>query len=278
VTPPASESAQAAAAASLLLAVEVPVPSPAEEVSGPPPTAQVAETSSARGALITEEVMELVTCRYIDFPSVGVIDLEAPQLPEKVYEVASERMFNEPTIIETITSVSKALQEYERADGFTPAVAANAADAALVAPAALVELTTDAPAPPPVNEGREASPPQSAEAAEAPASVAEAGTAEAVVGEEGSLPPRPVAAEAEGVETHVPDEPATIVQESVTPETMTRAASPEIREAEETGASLSQGAVAARPGRLSSRALRGWLPSGSTLTPRTTRRTRHAIP
>jgi hypothetical protein len=28
-------------------------------------------------------MMDLETCRYIDFPSVGVIDLEAPQLPEK---------------------------------------------------------------------------------------------------------------------------------------------------------------------------------------------------
>jgi hypothetical protein len=44
----------------------------------------------ARDALTVEEVMELATCRYIDFPGVGVIDLEAPQLPEKVLEVATE--------------------------------------------------------------------------------------------------------------------------------------------------------------------------------------------
>jgi hypothetical protein len=69
----------------------------------------VAETSSARDALTTEEVMELVTYRYIDFPGVRVIDLEAPELLEKVLEVATERMFNEPTIMETIASVSKAL-------------------------------------------------------------------------------------------------------------------------------------------------------------------------
>jgi hypothetical protein len=69
----------------------------------------VAETSSARAALTAEEVMELATCRYIDFPGVGVIDLEVPQLPEKVFEVAAEQMFNEPTIMETIALVSKAL-------------------------------------------------------------------------------------------------------------------------------------------------------------------------
>jgi hypothetical protein len=37
----------------------------------------------------------------------------------------------------------------------------------------------------------------------------------------------------------VPDEPAAVVQESVAPETMARAASPEIQEAEETRVSLS---------------------------------------
>jgi hypothetical protein len=75
---------------SLSHVVEVSEPFPEVGVLGPPPTAEVAETSSTRVALTAEEVMELATCRYIDFPSVGVIDLEAPQLLEKVYEVASE--------------------------------------------------------------------------------------------------------------------------------------------------------------------------------------------
>jgi hypothetical protein len=81
--------------------------------------------------------------------------------------------------------------------------------------------------------------PKSAEAVEAPASVAGAGTTEAIVVDEGSLPPRPVAADAEDVETHMPDEPTAPVQEPAAPETMTRAASPEIQEAEGMGASLS---------------------------------------
>jgi hypothetical protein len=38
------------------------------EVQDPPPTAEVAESSSVRVALTTEEVMELATCWYIDFP------------------------------------------------------------------------------------------------------------------------------------------------------------------------------------------------------------------
>jgi hypothetical protein len=67
--------------------------------------------------------------------------------------------------------------------------------------------------------------------------------AEAFVGGEATLPPHPVAAQAEGVETRVLDDSAAVVQESAVPETMTRAATPEIQEAEEIGASLSQGVV-----------------------------------
>jgi hypothetical protein len=239
---PALEPIQVPATTSLLPAVEVPVPSPAVQVQGPLPTAEVAESSSARISLTVEEVMDLETCRYIDFPGVGVIDLEAPQLPEKEYEVAAERTSNEPTIMEMIASVSKALQEYERAGGFASAAATDAEDAALAAPTAHVE-PTDVSVPPQVNEGQEVSPPQSVEAAEAPAPDAEPGAAETVVGGEGTSPPRLVAAEAEGVETLVLDEPATVAQESSVPETMTRATTPEIQEAEEMGASLSQGAV-----------------------------------
>jgi hypothetical protein len=194
--PPASEShdaatvlvlepAQVPAATSLLLAVEVSVPPPAVEVQGPPPTAEVAESSSARVSLTVEEMMDLETCRYIDIPSVGVINLEAPQLPEKEYEVAAERRSNEPMIMEMIASVSKALQEYERAGGFASAAAADAEDVALAALAARVEPTEDASVPPHVDEGREASPPRPVEATETPAPVAKPVSAEVVVGKRG---------------------------------------------------------------------------------------------
>jgi hypothetical protein len=49
------------ATTSLLLAVEMLVPSLVVEVQDPPPTAEAAESSSARVALTTEEVMELAT-------------------------------------------------------------------------------------------------------------------------------------------------------------------------------------------------------------------------
>jgi hypothetical protein len=92
-----------------LPAAKMSEPSPTAEVPGPSATTEVAESSSARDSLTVEEVMELATCWYIDFPGVGVIDLEAPQLPKKVLEVATKRMFAEPSIMDTIASVLKAL-------------------------------------------------------------------------------------------------------------------------------------------------------------------------
>jgi hypothetical protein len=185
--------------------------------------------------------MELATCRYIDFPGVGVIDLEGPQYSEKGYEAVEKRMSNAPMIRETLASVSKALQEYESAGGFSSAVGAEVADAALVAPVGLPEPTVGASAQLAVDGGLEAPPPEPAKATDAPTPVAEAGASEAIVGEEASSPPHPVAVDAESVEVRIPDEPAAVAQGPVTPETATRAASPEIQEVEEAGASLSQG-------------------------------------
>jgi hypothetical protein len=117
-------------------------------------------------------MMDLETCRYIDFPGVGVIDLKAPQLQDKEYEATAKRTSNEPTIMETISLVSKALQEYERAGGFASAAATEAENATLAVPAAHVKLTEDAFVPPQVNEGQEASPPLSVETAGASTPVA----------------------------------------------------------------------------------------------------------
>jgi hypothetical protein len=241
VIPLAPRAMQEAVATSSLPAVTVPGPSPVAEASGPPPTAEVAETSSDQITLTAEEVMELATCRYIDFPDVGVIDLEGPQYSEKGYEAAEERMLNVLTIRETLASVSKALQEYESANGFSSVAGAEAADVALVAPLGFAEPTVDASAPSVDDEGLETPPPQPIEATEAPTPVAEAGVSKAIVREETPLPPRSVAADIESIEVRIPDEPAAVAQGSVAPETATRATSPEIQEAEEAGASLSQG-------------------------------------
>jgi hypothetical protein len=241
VMTPVSEPTPVAAVVDPSPVVEVPEPSPVVETLEPSLAAGAAGTSSAVGVVTVEEVMELATSRYIDFPSVGNIDLEAPQLPEKVLDVATEQMFAEPSIMETIASASKELHEYERADDFAPTAVAEAVDAALEAPVVSMELAASASAPPPTSENWEASLAQSAEAAKTTTTVAAIDTTEVVVREAGSSPPYPVAAGAD--EVRALDGPATTVQERVAPETTTRAASPKIQDAEETGASLSQGAA-----------------------------------
>jgi hypothetical protein len=210
-----------------LPAVEVSEPSPAAKVPGPSTIAEAAETSSARGAITVEEVMELVTCRYIDFPGVRVIDLEAPQLPEKVLEVVTERMFAESLLMETIASVSKALHEYERAGGFAPHAASGASEAIPEAPAAGMEHAADASVPPPTSESREAPLPEPVEATEIAAAVLATSVAEVVAGEAGSSSSRPVAAEVDRVP--VPDQLAAAIQKRVPPEGTTSAVSPVIQ-------------------------------------------------
>jgi hypothetical protein len=185
--------------------------------------------------------MELATYRYIDFPGVGVIDLEGPQYSEKGYEAAEETMSNAPTIREMLALVSKVLQEYESVGGFSSAAEAEAADAALLAPVVFAKPTIGVSAPSAVDEGLEAPPPQPVEATDATAPIAEAGASKAIFGEEAPLPPHPIAAGTESVEVRFPDEPGAIAQGLVAPETVTRTASPEIQEVEEAGASLSQG-------------------------------------
>jgi hypothetical protein len=275
VMTPASEPSPTVAMTDSLAAAVVLELSPVAEVSGPFPTAEVAETSSAWGAVTVEEVMEVATSWYIDFPGVGVIDLEAPQLPEIVLEVATERMFDEPSIMETIASVSKALHKYERAGGFATAVAVEATGAALEAPAAGMKPTTDAPAPPPASGSRDASLPSRRKLLKLrPPSQRPAW--QRLLGEVGSSPPRPVAAGAD--EGHAIDEPATTVQGRAAPEGTIRAASPEIQEVPETEASLSQ-AAASGEARALELAYTPWaVISGPATTPRTTRRLRCATP
>jgi hypothetical protein len=72
----------------------------------------VALTSSFAVTVTVEEVMELATSRYIDFPGVWIVELDASELPSndrEMLEVATERMFVEPSILETIASASRAL-------------------------------------------------------------------------------------------------------------------------------------------------------------------------
>jgi hypothetical protein len=97
--------------------------SPAVEVPVPSLAAGAVEPSSVAGTVTIEEVRELVTRQYVDFPGIRVFDLDVPELPSndrEMLEVATERMFTEPSILVTIASVSRALHQYERVGSFSP--------------------------------------------------------------------------------------------------------------------------------------------------------------
>jgi phosphoenolpyruvate-protein kinase (PTS system EI component) len=56
--------------------------------------------------------MDLVACRYVDFPSIGTIDLDILELTcndREMLEVATKRMFAKPSILDTIALVTSAL-------------------------------------------------------------------------------------------------------------------------------------------------------------------------
>jgi hypothetical protein len=90
---------------------------PSDEDSMPPPPAgdrdvvmsTVPEPSPAAGAMSVEDVMDHVACRFVDFPSIVTVNLDTPQLPSndrEMLEVATERMFAKPSILDTIASVA----------------------------------------------------------------------------------------------------------------------------------------------------------------------------
>jgi hypothetical protein len=101
-----------------------------EDLTPPPPVgdrdvvmSMASETSLAAGAASVEDVMDLVACWYLDFPGIGTIDLEAPKLPSNdrmMLEVVMERMFADPSILETIASVASGLRQYESAGSSAP--------------------------------------------------------------------------------------------------------------------------------------------------------------
>jgi hypothetical protein len=131
-------------------------PSLVARVPEPSPAVGVAETSSAAGAVTIEEVVELATGQYIDFPSVGITDLDAPKLPSndrEMLEVAMERMFAETSILETIALVSRALHQYDRAGSFAPPTASEVAEAVPEESAAGTESVAVVSAPSPTSEG-----------------------------------------------------------------------------------------------------------------------------
>jgi hypothetical protein len=162
-------------------------------------------------------VADLALSWYVDFPSIRTVDLDIAELPSndrEMLEVATELM-------------SAALEEVE---------------GVLKESAASMDLVVIVPSPTSTGEGMGASLPQLAESVTTVPTAPVVGATEGVVGGEGPSSPRTVAAAAK--EVLVSSQPDVASQVRDAPEGTTRAASPEIQEAEQgLGAALSQGAA-----------------------------------
>jgi hypothetical protein len=206
-------------------------------------TSMAPEFSTAAGVASIEGTTDLSSSRYMDFPGIGTIDLDAVELPSNDWEilvVATEQMFADPSTLDAITSVTSALRQDEGAGGSVPSVASEAAERVLGESAAGTESVVIVSPPTPVGEGMGASQTQPTEAVTVVPATLVVGTVEGVVGGAGPSSPRPVVAAVE--EVLMPSQPAVAPQERDAPEGATRAASPEIQEAEEnSGMALSQG-------------------------------------
>jgi hypothetical protein len=107
-------------------------------------TSTVPKCLLATGAVSVEDAMDLVACRYVDFPGIGTIDLDTPELPSndrEMLEVATDRIFAEPSILDTIASVASALRQYEGAGGSALPAASEAAEGVLKESTAGIEST-----------------------------------------------------------------------------------------------------------------------------------------
>jgi hypothetical protein len=166
---------------------------PADDGSAPPlpagehdaATSMAPESSMAAGAVSIEGAADLSSCRYVDFPGIRTIDLDAPELPSndrKMLEVATEQMFADPSILDSIASVA-VLRQDQGAGGSTPPAAPEAAEGVLGESVVIVPLPTS------TGEGMGTSLPQPTEAAIAAPAFSVVDAAEGVVGGVGPSSP-----------------------------------------------------------------------------------------
>jgi hypothetical protein len=138
---------------------------PSNEDSALPPPASdhdvvistVPEPSPVAGATSAEDVMDLVVFQYVDFPGIGTIDLDAPELPSndrEMLELVMKRMFAEPSTLDTITSVTSALRQYEGVGSSASPAAPEVAEGVFKESAADVESAVIMLAPSLTRDGR----------------------------------------------------------------------------------------------------------------------------
>jgi hypothetical protein len=127
----------------------------------------------------------LSSCRYVDFPGIGTVDLNAPEHPSndrKVLEVVMEQMFADPSILDTIASVASALHPDEGAGGSAHPAAPEAAERVLGESTVGMDSVMIVPPPTSAGKGMGASLPQPAEAATTIPAPSLVSMAEGVVG------------------------------------------------------------------------------------------------
>jgi hypothetical protein len=136
---------------------------PVDDDSAPPPllgdhdvaASAVPKPSPAAGAASGEGVADLVSCWYVDFPSTGIIDLDAPELPSndwEMLEVATKRMFADPSILDTIATVASALRQDEGAGSSALPAASEVVEGVLEECSAGTESAVVMSAPSPARE------------------------------------------------------------------------------------------------------------------------------
>jgi hypothetical protein len=102
----------------------------------------------------------------MDFPGIEAINLDAPKLSSndrEMPEVVTERMFTDPSTLDTIASVASALRQDEGVGGSAPPVASEVEVEVLEESASGTESVVDVSPPSPSREGTGASQPQPAE-------------------------------------------------------------------------------------------------------------------
>jgi hypothetical protein len=267
----------------------------------PPPTREhdiamlaALESSAAAIAASVEGAAGTSSSRYVDFPGIGIIDLDATELPSndrEILEVATERMFVDPSILDAIASVLLVSRQDEGAGSLAPPAAPEAAEGVLEESTASSESVVIETPPTSVGESMDAPLLQPTEAAVDALTPSVVGMIEEVIRGAGPSPSQPAATVTE--EDPVPSQPvaapeecdapegairAASPQERDTPEGTTRATSLEIQETEEnSGVALPQD-VENGEAHLELPVPRGRPPSWSAMTPRSTRMPQCARP
>jgi hypothetical protein len=187
----------------------------------------VPESSEAATAALIEGVADAPSSRYVDFPSIRIIDLDATELPSNdwgILEVTMERMFADPSILDAIASVPPVPRQNEGAGGSAPPTVLEAAKGDLRDPTASMESVVIEP--PPMSAGESTNAPllQPAEAGMDAPTPSVVGVVEGVVEGVGPSSSQPAAATAE--EVPMLSQPTAAPQECDAPEGTTRAAPP----------------------------------------------------